>query len=165
MRGLFPYRYHVISLPKPPFILSGFTCHCSPGTLTSLRHPAPWGAPDRLLPLHYVCLLASTPVSGVFLLPGLPSFKLLADWFLNMTFSKNSYFIQEALLLLTQDFFFLKWLRFYRTKDQLICWALVFSKALCWALSCFFYTSQQPVKVYLITFPLWVRKQRHRQLN
>lgn len=106
MRGLFPYRYHVISLPKPPFILSGFTCHCSPGTLTSLRHPAPWGAPDRLLPLHYVCLLASTPVSGVFLLPGLPSFKLLADWFLNMTFSKNSYFIQEALLLLTQDFFF-----------------------------------------------------------
>lgn len=104
MRGLFPYRYHVISLPKPPFILSGFTCHCSPGTLTSLRpSPAPWGAPDRFLPLHYICLLAPTPVSGVFLLLGLPSFKLLADWLLNMTFSKNSFFIKEALLLLTQD--------------------------------------------------------------
>lgn len=145
MRGLFPYRYHVISLPKPPFILSGFTCHCSPGTLTSLRpSPAPWGAPDRFLPLHYICILAPTPVSGVFLLLGLPSFKLLADWLLNMTFSKNSFFIKEALLLLTQDvlcfvlFFFLKWLRFYRTKDQLICWALAFSKALCWALSYFF---------------------------
>lgn len=146
MRGLFPYRYHVISLPKPPFILSGFTCHCSPGTLTSLRpSPAPWGAPDRFLPLHYICLLAPTPVSGVFLLLGLPSFKLLADWLLNMTFSKNSFFLLRKhfsylhkMFYVLFCFFFLKWLRFYRTKDQLICWALAFSKALCWALSYFF---------------------------